>query len=178
MTFDKFTIKAQEAVQAAVNIAQRNGQQTIEPVHLLSGIIEKAPDVTNYIFQKLGMNGNQIAMLLQQEMQHLPRVQGAGQPYLSGDTNQILINAEDIAKKMGDEFVSVEPILLAILKGNSTAARILKDAGANEKDLTAAIQALRQGQNVKSQSADENYQSLENTPRIWLNRPEAASSTQ
>ena len=161
MTFDKFTIKAQEAVQAAVNIAQRNGQQTIEPVHLLSGIIEKAPDVTNYIFQKLGMNGNQIAMLLQQEMQHLPRVQGAGQPYLSGDTNQILINAEDIAKKMGDEFVSVEPILLALLKGNSTAARILKDAGANEKDLTAAIQALRQGQNVKSQSADENYQSLE-----------------
>ena len=161
MTFDKFTIKAQEAVQAAVNIAQRNGQQTIEPVHLLSGIIEKAPDVTNYIFQKLGMNGNQIAMLLQQEMQHLPRVQGAGQPYLSGDTNQILINAEDIAKKMGDEFVSVEPILLAILKGNSTAARILKDAGANENNLTAAIQALRQGQNVKSQSADENYQSLE-----------------
>ena len=161
MTFDKFTIKAQEAVQAAVNTAQRNGQQTIEPVHLLSGIIEKAPDVTNYIFQKLGMNGGQISMLLQQELQHLPRVQGGGQPYLSNDTNQILINAEDTAKKMGDEFVSIEPILLAILKGNSTAARILKDAGANEKDMLAAIQALRQGQNVKSQSADENYQSLE-----------------
>ena len=161
MTFDKFTIKAQEAVQAAVNTAQRNGQQTIEPVHLLSGIIEKAPDVTNYIFQKLGMNGGQISTLLQQELQHLPRVQGGGQPYLSNDTNQILINAEDTAKKMGDEFVSVEPILLAILKGNSTAARILKDAGANEKDMLAAIQALRQGQNVKSQSADENYQSLE-----------------
>ena len=161
MTFDKVTIKAQEAVQAAVNTAQRNGQQTIEPVHLLSGIIEKAPDVTNYIFQKLGMNGGQISMLLQQELQHLPRVQGGGQPYLSNDTNQILINAEDTAKKMGDEFVSVEPILLAILKGNSTAARILKDAGANEKDMLAAIQALRQGQNVKSQSADENYQSLE-----------------
>lgn len=161
MTFDKFTIKAQKAVQAAVNTAQRNGQQTIEPVHLLSGIIEKAPDVTNYIFQKLGMNGGQISMLLQQELQHLPRVQGGGQPYLSNDTNQILINAEDTAKKMGDEFVSVEPILLAILKGNSTAAHILKDAGANEKDMLAAIQALRQGQNVKSQSADENYQSLE-----------------
>ncbi len=161
MTFDKFTIKAQEAVQAAVNTAQRNGQQTIEPVHLLSGIIEKAPDVTNYIFQKLGMNAQQIEMLLRQEMQHLPRVQGAGQPYLSGDTNQVLINAEDIARKMGDEFVSVEPILLALLKGNSTASRILKDAGANEKDMTAAIQALRQGQNVKSQSADDNYQSLE-----------------
>ena len=161
MTFDKFTIKAQEAVQEAVNIAQRNGQQTIEPVHLLSGIIEKAPDVTNYIFQKLGMNAAQISMLLKQEMRHLPRVQGAGQPYLSGDTNQILINAEDIAKKLGDEFVSVEPILLSIVKGNTTAARILKDAGANEKDMLAAIQALRQGQNVKSQSADDNYQSLE-----------------
>ena len=161
MTFDKFTIKAQETVQEAVNIAQRNGQQTIEPVHLLSGIIEKAPDVTNYIFQKLGMNANQISLLLKQEMQHLPRVQGAGQPYLSGDTNQILLNAEDIAKKMGDEFVSVEPILLAIMKGNTTAARILKDAGANEKDMLAAIQALRQGQSVKSQSADDNYQSLE-----------------
>lgn len=161
MTFDKFTIKAQEAVQEAVNIAQRNGQQTIEPVHLLSGILEKATDVTNYIFQKLGMNGQQIAMLLRQEMQHLPRVQGGGQPYLSNETNQILMNAEDTAKKMGDEFVSVEPILLAIVQGNSTAARILKDAGANGKDMLAAIQALRQGQNVKSQSADDNYQSLE-----------------
>ena len=161
MTFDKFTIKAQEAVQEAVNIAQRNGQQTIEPVHLLSGILEKATDVTNYIFQKLGMNGQQIAMLLRQEIQHLPRVQGGGQPYLSNETNQILMNAEDTAKKMGDEFVSVEPILLAIVQGNSTAARILKDAGANAKDMLAAIQALRQGQNVKSQSADDNYQSLE-----------------
>ncbi len=161
MTFDKFTIKAQEAVQEAVNIAQRNGQQTIEPVHLLSSILEKATDVTNYIFQKLGMNGQQIAMLLRQEMQHLPRVQGGGQPYLSNETNQILMNAEDTAKKMGDEFVSVEPILLAIVQGNSTAARILKDAGANAKDMLAAIQALRQGQNVKSQSADDNYQSLE-----------------
>ena len=161
MTFDKFTIKAQEAVQEAVNIAQRNGQQTIEPVHLLSGILEKATDVTNYIFQKLGMNGQQIAMLLRQEMQHLPRVQGGGQPYLSNETNQILMNAEDTAKKMGDEFVSVEPILLAIIQGNSTAARILKDAGANVKDMLAAIQTLRQGQNVKSQSADDNYQSLE-----------------
>ena len=161
MTFDKFTIKAQEAVQEAVNIAQRNGQQTIEPVHLLSGILEKATDVTNYIFQKLGMNGQQIAMLLRQEMQHLPRVQGGGQPYLSNETNQILMNAEDTAKKMGDEFVSVEPILLAIVQGNSTAASILKDAGANVKDMLAAIQTLRQGQNVKSQSADDNYQSLE-----------------
>ena len=161
MTFDKFTIKAQEAVQEAVNIAQRNGQQTIEPVHLLSGILEKATDVTNYIFQKLGINGQQIAMLLRQEMQHLPRVQGGGQPYLSNESNQILMNAEDTAKKMGDEFVSVEPILLAIVQGNSTAARILKDAGANAKDMLAAIQALRQGQNVKSQSADDNYQSLE-----------------
>lgn len=160
MTLEKFTIKAQEAVQEAVNTAQRNGQQAIEPVHLLAGIIEKAPDVSNYIFQKLGINSHQINLLLKQEMQHLPRIQG-GQPYLSNETNQILINAEAIAKKMGDEFVSVEPILLAILKSNSTAARILKDAGANERDMTAAINDLRQGQSVKSQSADENYQSLE-----------------
>ena len=161
MTFDKFTIKAQEAVQAAVNTAQRNGQQTIEPVHLLSGIIEKAPDVTNYIFQKLGMNGGQISMLLQQELQHLPRVQGGGQPYLSNDTNQILINAEDTARKMGDEFVSVEPILLALLQVNSTASRILKDAGMTEADTVKAIQELRQGEKIQSQSADENFQSLE-----------------
>lgn len=160
MTFDKFTIKAQEAVQEAVNIAQRNGQQTIEPVHLLKGTMEKAKDVTNFIFQKLGINGNQIAMLLDQELQHLPRVQG-GEPYLSGDTNRVLQQAIDTAKKMGDEFVSVEPILLALLSVGSTASRIMKDAGMTEKDLRMAVEALRQGKKVQTQSADENYQSLE-----------------
>ncbi|MGM9779173.1 MAG: ATP-dependent chaperone ClpB [Prevotella sp.] len=160
MTFDKFTIKAQETVQEAVNLAQRSGQQSIEPVHLLKALMDKARDVTNFIFQKLGVNTQQVDMLLQQEIKHLPRVQG-GQPYLSNDTNQILVNAENISQKMGDQFVSVEPILLAIFASSSTAGRILKDAGCNDKDMRAAINELRQGQKVQSQSADDNYQSLE-----------------
>ena len=160
MTFDKFTIKAQETVQEAVNIAQRNGQQTIEPTHLLAGVMAKAKDVVNFLFQKLGINSQQIDMLIQQELQHLPRVQG-GEPYLSSDTNKVLLKAQDNAQKMGDEFVSVEPILLALLTEGATAGRILKDAGFTEKDLRAAIQELRQGQKVQSQSADDNYQSLE-----------------
>ena len=160
MTFDKFTIKAQETVQEAVNLAQRSGQQSIEPVHLLKALMDKARDVSNFIFQKLGVNTQQMEMLLEQEIKHLPRVQG-GQPYLSNDTNQILVNAENISHKMGDQFVSVEPILLAILASSSTAGRILKDAGCNEKDMRAAINELRQGQKVQTQSADDNYQSLE-----------------
>ena len=160
MTFDKFTIKAQETVQEAVNLAQRSGQQSIEPVHLLNALMDKARDVSNFIFQKLGVNTQQMEMLLEQEIKHLPRVQG-GQPYLSNDTNQILVNAENISQKMGDQFVSVEPILLAILASSSTAGRILKDAGCNEKDMRAAINELRQGQKVQTQSADDNYQSLE-----------------
>lgn len=160
MTFNKFTIKAQEAVQEAVNTAQRAGQQTIEPVHLLQGIIAKAKDITAYLFQKLGVNGAQIETLVEQEIQHLPRVEG-GQPYLSNETNTILTRAQDISQQLGDEFVSVEPMLLALLAINSTASRILKDAGCTEKEMRAAINELRQGQQVKSQSGDENYQSLE-----------------
>ena len=160
MTLDKFTIKAQEAVQAAVNTAQMNGQQVIEPVHILKGVMEKAKDVTNFIFQKLGVNAQQIDMLVEQEIKHLPRVQG-GQPYLSNDSNNVLVRAQELSQKMGDEFVSVEPVLLALLNVNSTAARIMKDAGCTEKEMTKAIQELRQGQKVQSQSADDNYQSLE-----------------
>ena len=161
MTLDKFTIKAQEAVQEAVNTAQMNGQQAIEPAHILKGVIAKAKDVTNFIFQKLGVNGQQIELLIDQEIQHQPKVQGAGQPYLSGDSNNVLVRAQETAQKMGDEFVSVEPILLALLSVNSTASRIMKDAGCTEKEMLSAIQALRQGQKVQSQSADDNYQSLE-----------------
>ena len=160
MTLDKFTIKAQEAVQQAVNTAQLSGQQVIEPVHILKGVMEKAKDVVNFIFQKLGVNTQQIDLLVSQEIQHLPRVQG-GQPYLSNESNNVLVRAQETAQKMGDEFVSVEPILLALLQVNSTAARILKDAGCTEKEMLKAIQELRQGQKVQSQSADDNYQSLE-----------------
>ena len=160
MTLEKFTIKAQEAVQEAVNTAQRNGQQTIEPVHLLAGIMEKAKDVTNFLFQKMGINSQQIAMLVQSELQHLPRVTG-GEPYIGSATNTVLLRAQDYAQQMGDEFVSVEPLLLALLTDGQTAGRILKDAGMTEKHLRAAIQELRQGQKVQSQSADDNYQSLD-----------------
>ena len=159
MTFDKFTIKAQEAIQEAVNLAQRAGQQSIEPVHLLKGVISKGKDVTNYIFQKLGVNAQQIETLVDQEIAHLPKVQG-GEPYLSRESNDVLQRAMDVAQKGGDEFVSIEPVLLALLTVNSTASRIMKDAGMNEKDMQAAINELRQGQKVQSQSADENYQSL------------------
>ena len=159
MTLDKFTIKAQEAVQAAVNIAQQNGQQSIEPVHLLKGVIEKGKDVTNFVFQKLGVNAQQIDTLVASEIQHLPRVQG-GNVYLSNDANKVLTRAQEYATKMGDEFVSIEPILLALLDVSSTASRILHDAGCAKKEMTKAITELRQGQNVKSQSGDENYQAL------------------
>ena len=161
MNFEKFTIKAQEAVQEAVNTAQLNGQQVIEPAHILKGVMAKAKDVTTFIFQKLGVNAQQIELLVDQEIQHLPKVQGAGQPYLSGNSNNVLVRAHETAQKLGDEFVSVEPILLALLSVNSTASRIMKDAGCTEKEMTKAIQELRQGQKVQSQSADENYQSLE-----------------
>jgi ATP-dependent Clp protease ATP-binding subunit ClpB len=159
MTFDKFTIKAQEVVQEAVNTAGRNNQQSIEPIHLLKGMIEKGKDVTNYLFQKLGVNAQQVEALVDSEVAHLPKVTG-GQPYLSNDANSVLQKAQDIAQKAGDEFVSVEPILLAILTTNSTASRILKDAGCTESEMKKAIAELRQGQKVQSQSGDENYQSL------------------
>ena len=160
MTFDKFTIKAQEAIQEAVNIAQQAGQQSIESIHLLAGVINKGKDLTNFMFQKLGINSHAIETAVQQEIAHLPKVQG-GQPYFSNDANTILQRAMDYSQKLGDEFVSIEPMLLAILNSNSAAGRILKDAGMTEKEAMKAIQELRQGQKVQSQSGDENYQALQ-----------------
>ncbi len=159
MTFDKFTIKAQEIVQAAVNKGQSLGQQTIEPVHLLAGVMDKGKDITNFLFQKLGVNPQRIETLVDSELNHLPRVQG-GEPYFSNDTTQVLNRAQDFATRMGDEFVSVEPLLLALLSVNSTASRILKDAGITESELRKAVMELRQGQKVESQSGDENFQAL------------------
>ena len=159
MTLDKYTIKAQEAVQAGVQAAQAAQQQSVEPIHLLKGILEKAQDITHFIFQKLGVNAQAVDMALHNELQHLPKVSG-GQPYLSNDSVQVLNKAEELSQKMGDEFVSVEPILLALMQGNHTAGRILKDAGCTEEGVRKAIELLRQGQQVKSQSGDENYQAL------------------
>jgi ATP-dependent Clp protease ATP-binding subunit ClpB len=159
MTLENFTIKAQEAVQSAVNTARQNGQQVIEPVHLLKGVMEKGKDVVNFIFQKLGVNAAHVGTLIDNEIQHLPRVQG-GEPYLSRETNEVMMKAMDHSKQLGDEFVSIEPILLALLEVNSTASRILKDAGMNSNDVMKAVQELRQGQKVQSMSGDENFQSL------------------
>ncbi|EGN57275.1 chaperone protein ClpB [Hallella multisaccharivorax DSM 17128] len=159
MTFDKFTIKAQEAIQEAVNTAQMAHQQAIEPVHLLQGILQKGRDVTNFVFQKLGVNAMQIESLVQQELKHLPRVEG-GQPYFSNDSNKVLEKAVADSQEMDDEFVSIEPMLLALLQVDSTVSRILKDAGCTEQEMVKAIQELRQGQSVQSQSADDNYQAL------------------
>ena len=159
MTLDKYTIKAQEAVQAGAQAAQAAQQQSVEPIHLLKGILEKAQDITHFIFQKLGVNAQAVDMALHNELQHLPKVSG-GQPYLSNDSVQVLNKAEELSQKMGDEFVSVEPILLALMQGNHTAGRILKDAGCTEEGVRKAIESLRQGQQVKSQSGDENYQAL------------------
>ena len=164
MTFEKFTIKAQEAVQSAINIAQRNGQQTIDPVHILAGVMDKGKDVINYVFQKIGVNAQAVETAIQNEMSHLPKVSG-GEPYLSSETNQVMQRTIETSQKMGDEFVSIEPMLLALLAVNSTASRILKDAGCTEKEMTAAINDLRQGQKVQSQSGDENYQSLQKYAR-------------
>ena len=122
MTLEKFTIKAQETVQQAVLLAQQNGQQSIEPVHLMAALLDKGRDVVGFVFQKLGMNAGQIEMLCQQEIRHLARVQG-GEPYLSADANKVLLKAQDLAREMGDEYVSCEPILLALLLVNSTLQR-------------------------------------------------------
>ena len=160
MNFNNFTIKAQEAVQEAVNLVGRRGQQAIEPVHLLQGVMKVGENVTNFIFQKLGMNAQQIGLVLDKQIESLPKVSG-GEPYLSREANQVLQKAMDYSKELGDEFVSLEPILLALLTVGSTASSILKDAGMTEKELRAAISELRQGSKVTSQSSEDTYQSLE-----------------
>ncbi|MCD8210564.1 MAG: ATP-dependent chaperone ClpB, partial [Prevotella sp.] len=159
MTIDNYTIKAQQTIQEAVAIAQRLNQQVLEPVHILKAMMDKAKDVTNFIFQKLGANSSQILNVLDREIERLPKVSG-GQPYLSQTSNEVFSKAEEISKKMGDEFVSIEPLLLALIQVNSTASRILKDAGCTQKEMLSAINELRKGQSVKSQSAEDNYQSL------------------
>lgn len=159
MTLDKFTIKAQEAIQAAIDLASRNGQQVIEPLHILASIMEKGKDVVNYLFHKSGINLQIVESAVQSEITHLPKVSG-GEPYLSPDANKVIQTTMDESQKMGDEFVSIEPLLLALLKVNSSASRILKDAGCTEEIMRAAIKELRQGSKVQNQSGDENYQAL------------------
>ena len=159
MNFNNFTIKSQEAVQEAVNLVQSRGQQAIEPEHLMTGVLKVGENVTNFIFQKLGVNGQQIATVLDRQIASLPKVSG-GEPYLSREANEVLQKAVDYSKEVGDEYVSLEAILLALLNVKSTVSTILKDAGMTDKELRAAINELRQGQNVTSQSSEDTYQSL------------------
>ncbi|MEE0691080.1 MAG: Clp protease N-terminal domain-containing protein, partial [Bacteroidaceae bacterium] len=159
MNLQKFTIKAQEAVQEAVLCAQRQGQQAIEPEHLLSSILKVGEQVTQFIFQKLGVSQKAVSQALEAQIGSLPRVQG-GEPYLSRTTNDVLLKAEELAHKAGDEYITLEHILQALLKVNSTAGKILKDAGVTEKEMEAAIKELRGGRKATSQSSEDTYQSL------------------
>lgn len=172
MNFNNFTIKSQEAVQQAVNVTQARGQQAIEPVHLLAGVLKVGENVTNFIFQKLGMNAQQIALVIDKQIDSLPKVSG-GEPYLSRESNEILQRAVQYSKEMGDEFVSLEAIILALLNVKSTIATILKDAGMTDKELRSAIAELRKGEKVTSQSSEDTYQSLS---KYAINLNEAARS--
>ncbi len=170
MNFNNFTIKSQEAIQSAVNLTQNKGQQAVEPVHLLNGVLKIGENVTNFIFQKLGMNGPQISLIVDRQIESLPKVSG-GEPYLSREANEVLQKATQHSKEMGDEFVSLEAMILALLTVKSTASTILKDAGMNEKELKAAINELRKGEKVTSQSSEDTYQSLN---KYAINLNEAA----
>jgi ATP-dependent Clp protease ATP-binding subunit ClpB len=159
MNFNNFTIKAQEVVQKSIELAQRKKQQAIEPAHLTKAVLEEAESLVNFLFQKMSVNAQQFNIVLDKEIASFPKVSG-GEPYLSRETNTVLQKAIDISSKMGDQYVSVEPIILALFIEKSTVSTLLKDAGITEKDLRAAIQELRQGNKVTSQSAEETYQSL------------------
>ena len=172
MIFNNFTIKSQEAVQEAVNLTQTRGQQAIEPVHLLAGVLKVGENVTNFIFQKLGMNAQQVTLVIDKQIDSLPKVSG-GEPYLSRESNEVLQRATQYSKEMGDEYVSLEAIILALLNVKSTVSTILKDAGMTDKDLRAAITELRKGEKVTSQSSEDTYQSLS---KYAINLNEAARS--
>ena len=159
MTLNNFTIKSQEAVQKAINLVSANHQQIIEPVHLMKAIMEEGEEVVNFIFQKLGVNVQHFHTVLDKEIEGLPKVSG-GEPYLSREANAVLQKAIDFSSKMGDQYVSVEHIILALFAEKSSVSSMLKDAGVTEKTLQSAIDELRNGNKVTSQTAEETYQSL------------------
>jgi len=164
MNFDNFTIKAQEAVQHAVQTAQRTQRQAITATHLLQGVLAVGENVTQFLFGKTGVNADLLSRTLDSELQSLPRVEG-GEPYLDRDANAALPAAQDIARRDGDQFVGLEPLLLALLTTDSTASRLLKDAGLTADALTAAIKELRGGRKADSASSEDTYQSLQKYAR-------------
>ncbi|MDD4822977.1 MAG: ATP-dependent chaperone ClpB [Bacteroidales bacterium] len=159
MNFNNFTIKSQEAVQQAVQLVQKSNQQAVEPTHLLLAVMSVGENVVNFLFQKLGVYVSMLNATVSKQNETYPKVSG-GEPYLSRESNEVLQKSTDYCSKMGDQFVSLEHILLALLSTKSTASNILKDAGVTEKELTAAIVELRKGEKVTSQSAEDTYQSL------------------
>ena len=159
MNFNNFTIKSQEAIQKAVEITRGAGTQAIEPVCLLKGIIQEGESVVNFIFQKIGANPAEVTRQVDAEIAALPKVSGQ-EPYLSRTSNDVLQKALDIAKKMGDEYVTLEAMLVAIFDINSPASTILKNAGLGKKELEAAIEELRKGRKATDQSAEETYNAL------------------
>ena len=160
MNFNNFTIKAQEAVQEAVNLVQQLGQQTIEPAHLMAGVLKVGENVTNFVFQKLGISVQNFQNMVMAEAQSKPKVSG-GEPYLGREANSVLQRAVDLSKQLGDEYVSLEPLLLALFMVDSSLSKMMKDMGFTEKELRSAIMELRQGEQVKSQSAEDTYQALD-----------------
>ncbi|MDH6355615.1 ATP-dependent Clp protease ATP-binding subunit ClpA [Dysgonomonas sp. PH5-45] len=160
MNFNNFTIKSQEAVQKAIEVVKENNQQSVEPSHLLMGVILTGENIVNFLFQKLGVNPAHVTSLLGKDIESYPKVSG-GEPYLSRESNNALEKAINLSKDMGDQYVSIEHLLLGILSAKSAAAQIMKDAGVSQKELEAAIAELRKGSKVNSQSAEDTYQSLE-----------------
>ena len=159
MNFNKFTIKAQEAIQEAVNRVQSLGQQAIEPAHIMGSILRTSEQISNFLLQKAGLNAQQIKSEIEKLETTYPKVKG-GEPILSRQTNEVMQKAEDTAKKFGDEYVSIEPIILSLIKTDNPVATLLKGQGATPNDIEKAIMELRKGESVKSQSAEESYQAL------------------
>ncbi|MDE6324785.1 MAG: ATP-dependent chaperone ClpB [Duncaniella sp.] len=159
MNFNNFTIKSQEAIQKAVEITKAEGNQAIEPVHLLKGVMSEGESLINFIFSKVGANVQGLARQVDAQIASLPKVSG-GEPYLSRSSNDVLQKALDIAKKQGDEYVTLEALLMAIFAINSPASTILKDAGLSEKELQGAVNELRKGKKATDQSAEDTYNAL------------------
>ena len=172
MNFNKFTIKAQEAIQEAVNLARANGQQVIEPVHIMGGVLKSNEQIVSFLLQKTGANVKKVEAEVNKAVHSLPKVSG-GEPYLSRESNQVLDKAEEIAGKNGDEFVSIEPLIVALLEVKSNVSEILKQNGVNRAELEKAIGELRNGEKVTSQNAEESYQALS---KYAVNLNDAAKS--
>ena len=159
MNFNNFTIKSQEALQKAIEFTRNAGNQAIEPVHLLKAVMTEGESLISFIFSKIGANAQAVMRQVDAKIAAEPKVSG-GEPYLSRTSNDVLQRAVDIAKKQGDEYVTLEALLLAIFAVNSPASVILKDAGLTEKELESAVAELRKGKKATDQSAEDTYQAL------------------